>query len=66
MTDENKERVESSKPKNRRFVATMAGLTAAALLILIVLGFFSDFPGQPQGGGDKTQAPPEDVNRSKP
>jgi len=52
MIDENREpnfsreRVDSSKPKNRRFVATMAGLTAAALLILIVLVFFSDFPGQ--------------------
>jgi len=44
----------------------MGGLAVAALLILIVLVFFSDFPGQPQGGGDKTQAPPEDVTRSKP
>jgi hypothetical protein len=70
MTDEkaglSPERPASSKPKNRRFVAIMGGLTVVGLLLLIVLVFFSGFPGPPQGSGDKTQAPPEDVTRSKP
>ena len=41
----------------------MIGIATGIVLILILFAVFTDFPGQPIGDTDKTQAPPEDVRK---
>jgi hypothetical protein len=51
------------KAEDRRVLAAMIGIVTAIVLALIVYVAFSHFPGTPEGTGDKTTAPPEDVRR---
>jgi hypothetical protein len=41
----------------------MLVLCVAAMLALIAMLLFSDFPGETEGTTNKTEAPPEDVRR---
>lgn len=51
---------------NRRLLLTMVALFIVGTLALIALVLLSDFPGQPEGSTNKTNAPPEDVRRERP
>jgi hypothetical protein len=51
------------KRSDRKVIATMIVIATGVVLILILFALFTDFPGQPQGNADKTQAPPEDVRK---
>ena len=42
-------------------LTTIMSMTVAAMLVLIALVWFSDFPGPTEGSSDKAEAPPEDV-----
>lgn len=55
----------SGPPKrtDRKVIATMIGMATGIVLVLILFVLFTDFPGQPQGDTDKTEAPPEDVRK---
>lgn len=44
----------------------MVALFIVGTLALIALLLLSDFPGQPEGSANKTEAPPEDVRRGRP
>jgi hypothetical protein len=50
-----------SSGRTRRLLATIISMSVVAMLALIALVWFSDFPGTPQGSTDKSEAPPEDV-----
>jgi flagellar basal body-associated protein FliL len=56
----------AAKPKNRKLIYIVGGMTILAMLALIALVLFSSFPGPPQGSSDKTQAPEEDVSKARP
>ena len=49
--------------KSRSLLTTMLALAVVAILALIAMLLFSDFPGEPEGTPNKTGAPPEDVRR---
>lgn len=51
---------------NRRLLFTMVGLFIVGTLALISLLLLSDFPGQPEGSANETEAPLEDVRRERP
>jgi hypothetical protein len=41
----------------------MLALSTVAILAVVAMLLLSDFPGQPEGAPNKTEAPPEDVRR---
>ena len=55
----------SVKPsgRNRSLLPTMLAMTVVAILALVAMLLLSDFPGEPEGTTNKTEAPPEDVRR---
>ena len=56
----------AARPKSRKLVVIVGGMAILGMLALIGLVLFSSFPGPPQGGPDKTQAPEEDVTKARP
>jgi hypothetical protein len=64
--DFDRDETPAAKPKNRKLIFIVSGMTIVGMLALIALVLFSSFPGPPQGSPDKTQAPEEDVSKAKP
>jgi len=64
--DVNRDETPAAKPKNRKLIFTVGGMTILGMMALIALVLFSSFPGPPQGSSDKTQAPGEDVSKARP
>jgi hypothetical protein len=48
---------------NRSLLTTMLALSTVAILAVVAMLLLSDFPGEPEGTANKTEAPPEDVRR---
>ena len=49
--------------KKRSLLTTMLALSTVAILAVVAMLLLSDFPGEPEGTPNKTDAPPEDVRR---
>ena len=57
------ERSERPRGKFRNLLMIMLALSTVAILAVVAMLLLSDFPGQPEGAPNKTEAPPEDVTR---
>jgi hypothetical protein len=54
----------SDQPSRKNPVlTTLLAMSVVAILALVAMLLFSDFPGGPEVTTNKTQAPPEDVTR---
>jgi hypothetical protein len=58
--------VSTSRRETRKLVFIVGGMSILGVLALIAFVLFSGFPGPPQSGADKPEAPPEDVRKATP
>jgi hypothetical protein len=65
MDGRNEAPVAQSSGRTRGLLTTIITMSVVAMLVLIALVWFSDFPGTPQGSADKSEAPPEDVRGAR-
>ena len=57
---------ETPEGKGHKLTFIVGGMAILGMLALIALVLYSSFPGPPHGSPDKTEAPPEDVSKTKP